>query len=186
MDALSLLTGRASSVRLLEPAPAGAALDAIFTAAAQAPDHARLQPWRLLAISGTGRDQLGELFETALLARDSNATEQQRDKARNAPLRAPLVVAVVVRLREHPKVPAIEQWLSAGCVAHAMLLAAQAQGFGGVWRTGEPNYDPQVMRGLGLTADEALVGFIYLGTPATPRATPAKVPPVDFVANWPA
>lgn len=185
MDALTLLTSRTSAARLTEPAPSGEALQNIFAAAARTPDHARLQPWRLLVIRDAGRMQLGGLFEAALLERDHDATEEQRAKARNAPLRAPLVVAVVMRLREHPKVPAIEQWLSTACAAHAILLAAQAQGFGGIWRTGEPSYDPHVIRGLGLAAHEALAGFIYLGTPMIPPPVAARALPADFVTDWP-
>ncbi|MDX9873789.1 MAG: NAD(P)H nitroreductase [Spongiibacteraceae bacterium] len=184
MDAITLLTQRASAPRLAEPAPHGEALQNIIAAAVRAPDHARLRPWRLITIEGDARGRLGELFEEALLKRDSNASEEQRTKARNAPLRAPLLIAVVVRLQEHPKVPAIEQWLSAGCVAHAVLLAAQAQGFGGMWRTGEASYDRHIASGLGLGDNEELAGFIYLGTPLLPVATAPREVPAEFVTRW--
>lgn len=185
MDATTLLTGRQSVSRLVEPAPSAAALERLFAAAARAPDHARLRPWRFLTISGDGLTQLGELLERGLVARQPDAPEELRSKARNAPLRAPLIIAVVCCLRDHFKVPPIEQWLSAGCAAHAILLAAQAEGFGAVWRTGEYAYDDVVMQGLGLAATERLAGFIYVGTPAAP-ARPLPAPELEsLVATWP-
>jgi nitroreductase len=48
-----------------------------------------------------------------------------------------------------------------------MLLAATALGYGSMWRTGPPAYDHRVMRALGLTDDDAIVGFVYLGTPVS-------------------
>lgn len=185
MDAMTLLTHRHSAARLTEPAPTGDILERIFAAAARAPDHARLRPWRFLTISGGDRERLGELLEQGLRLRMPEATEESFTKARNAPLRAPLIVAVVCCLREHPKVPPIEQWLSAACAAHAILLAAQAEQFGGVWRTGDYAYDPTVMQGLGLAANERLAGFIYLGTPMAPaKALPDPDLP-SLVAPWP-
>ena len=56
------------------------------------------------------------------------------EKCRAAPLRAPLVIAVATRYQAHPKVPKLEQELSAGCALMAMQMAAQAQGFNGIWR----------------------------------------------------
>ena len=60
--------------------------------------------------------------------------------------------------------PKVEQLISAGCAAHAILLAAHAHGFAGVWRTGGNAYDEKVRQGMGLSADQEIVGFLYLGT----------------------
>ena len=58
---------------------------------------------------------------------------------------APLVVVVVARLQEHFKVPKSEQLITAGCAAHAIELAAYAQGIGAVWRTGRHGLQPAVI-----------------------------------------
>ncbi len=65
----------------------------------------------------------------------------------------------------HPKVPVIEQVVSAGAAAHAMILAAQALGFGGIMLTGANAYDPLVKKALGLGPDDVIAAFVYLGTP---------------------
>ncbi|MEN0108430.1 MAG: nitroreductase family protein, partial [Pseudomonas sp.] len=101
------------------------------------------------------------------------------------PLRAPLLVVVIARVQEHPKVPAQEQVLAAGCAAHGILLAAHAQGIGAVWRTGELSYNARIAKGLGLAANEQIIAFLYLGTPERELRTPADLPIEEFVQAWP-
>lgn len=183
-DILQFLQQRNSAPKLTEPAPTGDDLQQVFRAALRAPDHARLRPWRFLCIAGARRNAFGEVLRDALLRRSPDADEVACRKALNSPLRAPLIVVVVARFSEHPKVPKIEQQLSAGCAAHSILLAAQAIGFAGIWRTGASSFDREVMSDLGLTANEEIVGFMYLGT----REGAAKSLPEhntdDFVSNW--
>ncbi len=93
---------------------------------------------------------MGELLAEAARFNDPLVSEAVVEKALNGPLRAPLVVVVIARLQDHFKIPKSEQLLAAGCAAHGILLAAYAQGVGGVWRTGELAYSPQVARGLAL------------------------------------
>ena len=106
------------------------------------------------------------------------------DKARAMPLRAPLVVVVVARLQDHFKVPKSEQLITAGCAAHAIELAAYAQGIGAVWRTGELSYNAHVAKGLGLTDGEEVVAFLYLGTPQNELRDAPKVSSAEFVKAW--
>lgn len=183
-DRLDLLQQRNSAPKLTAPAPDAAQLDHIFRAALRAPDHAWLRPWRFITIAGERREQFGLLLERCLVARKPEADQAARDKARNAPLRAPLVVAVVVKLQAHPKVPELEQRLSAGCAAQAILLAAEALGYAGMWRTGDAAYDRAVLDGLGLAADEELVGFLYLGTREGAAKPLPALATADFVSVW--
>jgi len=183
-DILHFLQQRNSASRLIAPAPSAAQLQGIFRAALRAPDHAWLRPWRFITIAGERRDALGELLQQCLLARSPDADEAARTKARNAPMRAPLTVVVVAKVSEHAKVPAVEQRLSAACAAHAILLAAEACGFAGMWRTGAAAYDRALMSGLGLDINEEIIGFLYIGS----RDGAAKaIPPLDaadFVSAW--
>ena len=52
---------------------------------------------------------------------------------------------------------------AAAAAAQNIMLAANAQGYGAMWKTGAPAYDATVKRALGLAADDDIVGFIYLG-----------------------
>ncbi|TBU83783.1 nitroreductase family protein [Phytopseudomonas dryadis] len=184
MDALDALINRVSVPRLCEPAPDAAQRERLFRAALRAPDHGQLRPWRFLTVEGDDRVALGELFASALAARSGDASVEALTKARGMPLRAPLLVVVIARLQAHPKVPRQEQLIAAGCAAHAMLIAAHAQGIGAVWRTGELSYDAQVNQGLGLTADEQVVGYLYLGSPEREPRTPTPLAVEDFVSAW--
>jgi nitroreductase len=183
-DILAFLHHRNSSPRLTDPAPQPEELEQIFRAALRAPDHAWLRPWRFITIGGERRRDLGDVLEQSLLQRNPNADEAARSKARNAPLRAPLVVVVVARLTEHPKVPPVEQRLSAGCAAHGVLLAAEACGYAGIWRTGDAAFDRRVMDALGLAANEEIIGFLYLGTRDGAAKPLPRLEAGDFVSNW--
>jgi len=183
-DILQFLQQRNSAPRLIAPAPSAAQLQGIFRAALRAPDHGWLRPWRFISIAGERRAALGELLEQCLLARTPDADEAARTKARNAPLRAPLTVVVVVKVSEHAKVPALEQRLSAACAAHAILLAAEAGGFAGMWRTGAAAYDRALMSGLGLAASEEIIGFLYIGSRDGAAKTIPPLDTADFVSAW--
>lgn len=185
MDALEALLGRRSVPRLREPAPAGAQRERIFRSALQAPDHARLRPWRFLVVEGEARRALGEAMARALQRHDPRAEAVALEKLRANPLRAPLVVVLLARIREHPKVPALEQQLSLACAAHGILLAAHAEGFGGIWRTGPVTWLPELAAELGLREDEQALGFLYLGTPEG-AAPPADAPELAaHFTPWP-
>ena len=110
-------------------------------------------------------------FDEALVARqrelDPDASPAVLDKDRQRFSHAPLVIAVIAVLDPHDtKIPELERLLSAGSVCFALLQAAQALGFGATWLTGWPAYDPAVLRLLGVGADERVVGFVHIGTPA--------------------
>lgn len=183
-EPIDLLLQRNSSPRLTLPAPDRQEQELMFQAALRAPDHLWLRPWRFRVIEGERRHAFGQVLLDCLLRRDPDADEAVRDKALNAPLRAPLLVVVLASITQHPKVPAVEQRLSAGCAAHALLLAAEALGYSGVWRTGNPAYDPEVVAALGGADNDEIVAFLYIGT----REGSAKALPSmqadDFVSHW--
>ena len=143
-----------------------------------------MRPWRFLTIAGERREAFGELLDSCLLQRTPDADEAARTKARNAPLRAPLVVVVIASVSPHPKVPPQEQRFSAACAAHAILLAVEASGFAGIWRTGAPAFDRNVMDGLGLAENEEVVGFIYIGSRLGPAKSIPQLDAADYVSAW--
>ena len=184
MEALDALLNRVSAPRLLDPAPSAEQREVLFAAALRAPDHGQLRPYRFLTVEGEARNQLGEILAEAVQKQGGEVTQAALDKARAMPLRAPLVVVVVARLQDHFKVPKSEQLITAGCAAHAIELAAYAQGIGAVWRTGELSYNTHVAEGLGLTNGEEVVAFLYLGTPQNELRDAPKVSSAEFVKAW--
>lgn len=164
MDALDALHLRSSVPKLSGPLPSQEMLENIYKAAFSAADHAVLRPWRFLVVKGDSREKLGALFAKAGLAKDPSLDPGAIEKLRRKPLRAPLVLVCISSFKPHPKVPEIEQDLSAGAATQNMLLAAFAQGLGAMWRTGSLAYDPIVKSGLGLSLEEKIIGFLYIGT----------------------
>lgn len=184
MEALDALLHRVSAPRLLDPAPTAEQREILFAAALRAPDHGQLRPYRFLTVEGEARNQLGEILAQAVPGQGGEVTQAALDKARAMPLRAPLIVVVVARLQDHFKVPKSEQLITAGCAAHAIELAAFAQGVGAVWRTGELSYNAHVAKGLGLEDGEEVVAFLYLGTPQNDLRDAPKVNSAEFVKAW--
>jgi len=164
MEAMKLLQTRYSAFKLDGPAPSAAAVDAMLEAASRAPDHGRLRPWRLILIEGAARLAFGETLAASLARRNSLAGDQVLAWEREKALRAPLIFVVATRCDRSSKIPVVEQIVSAGCAAHALMLAAFAQELGAMWRTGEAAYDEMVKGALGIDADDLIIGFIYVGT----------------------
>ena len=151
--------------QLGEPGPDHAALLRMLASAVRVPDHGRRVPFRFVRIAGDARLRLGEALAAMTRARDPDATDAGLEKDRMRFAHAPLVVVVVARLGEDAKIPGVERLLTSGCVCFALLQAAQALGFGAQWLTGWPAYDDAVRALLGVGGDEAIAGFIHVGTP---------------------
>jgi nitroreductase len=95
-----------------------------------------------------------------------------------------VIVVAAARIRRQHKIPEVEQLASAAAAAQNILLAAHAQGYGAVWKTGAPAYDDGVKQALGLAHDDAIVGFIYLGTPVADMPTAPRPSTHDHVSIW--
>lgn len=179
------LIQRNSSAKLTSPAPDSGLLNTLFQTAFRAPDHGLLRPWRYLVIEGDGLERLGELFLESALTASPDLPQAQRDKFRKMPLRAPMVIVAIASIEADVKIPEIEQVMSAGVGVGYLLLSLQAEGYGGMWRTGPLAYNVDVAKGLGLTDQEKIVGFLYVGTP---EGKAKAIPSHDvnaFVTKWP-
>lgn len=170
MDALTLLLNRHSVSRLIEPAPSGEVLTNIIHAAMRAPDHGSLRPYRFIIIEGEGRQRLSNLMQK--IAIEENKEEKILEKAKKTPFKAPMIITVVAHCIENHKIPKWEQVATANCAVLSMQMAAVAQGFGGIWRTGFWTENQQIRHAFGCREHDELVGFLYLGTP---QVQPLKV-----------
>lgn len=182
-----LLTRRSVKPDMLaEPGPSAAEIDTMLTVAARVPDHKKIAPWRFIVFEGEARARFGEVMAAACKAEDKTEPSPVRlETERTRFLRAPLVVAVISRVQPGNKPPEWEQVLSAGASAFNLCLAANALGYGTCWITEWVAYSPRVAAGLGLAANERIVGFVYIGTTKekpTDRERPALS---QIVARWP-
>ncbi|AFP30587.1 nitroreductase [Marinobacter sp. BSs20148] len=183
MTAISdFILARSSEPRLQAPAPGPGVLARAFACAARAPDHGLLRPWRYLVVEGEGLERLGDLFADTY---GPEADEKILSKLRKAPLRAPMVIIAIASPVEHPKIPAREQVLSAAASTTLLELALQDAGFGVMWRTGSPAYNPAVTEALGLSEQESVIGFIYTGSVVSAKPAVPRLEPTVFVSRWP-
>ena len=162
-----LASRRSHSARVLTlPVPDRAQVADILTAALRVPDHGKLEPWRLIVLE---RPALARLADLA----SRRATEQAMDPEQTAKGRgqfdgSSLAVAVIASPKVSPKIPVIEQTLSAGALCVGIVNATHAAGWGACWLTGWPAHDRGfVERGLGLAAQEWVAGIVHLGTIGT-------------------
>lgn len=170
MDALEAIRTRRSYGRLTEPAPTEVHLRQILEAAAAAPDHGELRPWRFTLLRGDGLDAFGEVLEEAYFRRCSDSgtapVPAKARKERSKLGRAPLVVVVAAVRQPSEKIPWEDQRDAVAAAAQNLQLAAHALGYGSMWRTGKDVCeDRYVKKALGLGDDDAIVGFVYVGTP---------------------
>ncbi|QFY41529.1 NAD(P)H nitroreductase [Candidatus Methylospira mobilis] len=182
MDAITLLLERRSCSALTAPAPEGEALEAVLKAAFRVPDFRQLRPYEFILAAGDGLDRLGALLEEA--AKQSGKSTEIVNRAYRMPHRAPLVIVVAARHRPNALVSRFEQQLTAGCAVMSMQLAAVAQGFGGIWRSGWPMFDRGLHTALGLEEEDQIVGFLYLGTPLQPPEKPLSIVESKDFTRW--
>lgn len=140
-----------------DEAPTDKQLRRAIEAAGSVADHAALHPWRVIAIRGSARERLGRAIAEAEGADASSGVARK-------PLRAPLLLAIVVSPKPSGKVEYWEQEAVASGVAHALSLVLDDAGWGVMWRTGHYTRSAAVHRAHGLAADERLLGWLYVGS----------------------
>ena len=190
MDAIEVLFARRSTGRLAAPAPSEDDLSLIMRAACAAPDHEELRPWRFTVLEGDAKDRFGAVLADAYIARCAaegiDPVPAKTEKERTKLGRAPMVIVAGAAVVDG-KVPPVEQLMAVGAACQNALLAATALGYGSMWRTGDPAYDVRVKAAVGLGPDDAIVGFLYLGSFREDSDGPPKPnePDTDgFVTRW--
>ena len=161
-----LLNRRSSKPALMaEPGPSPAQLRQILTAAARVPDHKKLVPWRFIVFAGDARAAFGDKLAAICATEEAESPSDVRLQTERERLtRAPIVIAVISRVTQPQKVPAIEQTLSAGAACMNLCLAANALGFATSWITEWYAFSAGVRGALGLGEGEVVAGFVYIGT----------------------
>ncbi len=170
--------------RLLAPGPDADQLQALLGAAAAAPDHGQLLPWRFVIVPRGARASLAEVFAQALRERDARATPEQLEQAREKAHRAPLLLLVVVDgLRGDAAVGLPERILSAGCAVQNMLLMATAMGYGSALTSGKALGSQALRQRFDLHAAEQALCFLSVGTVAARRAARVRPTVADYCST---
>lgn len=182
-----LLNRRSVGIGFLrEPGPDAAQLEEILTIGTRVPDHGKLTPWRLIVIEGEMRRVAGERLAEIAARNNPDLDEASLEVERQRFLPAPLTIVVVSSPKDHPKVPPVEQLLSAGNVAFNLMHAAHALGFAASWVTRWYAFDKDASAMLGVRNGESVVGFVHIGTPSAvieDRPRPALADIVSYLGK---
>lgn len=180
-----LETRRSNLAKVMDgPGPDSKTRDKILEIAARVPDHRKLTPWRFVIFEGPARSTFGQHIAASFMNGNPEASADRAIFEGARLNRAPLVVAVISSPATCPRgTPKWEQELSAGAVCFNMCLAAQAHGFGAQWLTEWYAFDASVNTALGLTEEERVAGYIYIGTAMSPASTRAR-PDLDKVTTF--
>jgi nitroreductase len=165
MELFDAIASRSTAKGLSEPGPTPEHLERLLQAAAHAPDHGRLKPWRFIAVNGAARESFANAVAEARRDQIPTFTAEQMELEREKIRRSPsiLVVGCAVR-KDMAKVPEIEQVIAVGAAVENLLLAANDLGYGVMWKTGAAAYSTRVKAAVGLAADDHIVAILHLGT----------------------
>ena len=184
MEAMQNILTRNSPRELMEPSPSSKEMQEIYQAALRAPDHAWLRPSLFIEVTGKGLEKLSKIFVEFAKNEFKDVTSDQLEKYKAAPFRAPMIIILVTKVSEHPKVPKIEQMLSTATAAENILLALHSKNYAGMWRTGKFAFNKKLVNYLNLSSDHEVIGYLYVGTPS---GKAKKIPKLDldkFVTHW--
>jgi nitroreductase len=170
--------------RLEAPGPTTDELNLIFTAAAQAPNHGNIQPWRFILVPQEKRAALGQAFLQALQERDANATKAELNIAFEKAFRAPcLILAIVNHGHTEPQIAAHERQISLGCAIQNMLLMAQTLSIGSGITSGQAMNSRFVREIFRLTPDEEAMCYLAFGQVMTYKTKRKRADVSEIVSS---
>ncbi len=183
---LTLITSRQNILprRLADPGPSAAQVNDMFRAAAAAPDHGVVRPWRFVLVAQDKRAVLAEVFAQALQERDATATPEQLEQAREKAFRAPFLALAIARLGPcEPDIDPLERMVSVGAAIQNFLLCAHSMGFGSSLTSGQAMRSVPLRQLFQLAQGEQAVCCINVGTVI--KRKPARLRPEvsEFVSS---
>jgi nitroreductase len=129
------------------------------------PDHGKLFPWYFIVISGENKQKLASHLRDTWKKEDPKATDAKLQLEYERFNRAPVIIVVVSKIREG-KAPVWEQILSAGAATQNLILAANCLGYASNWVTEWYTYSKTFRQLLGISNNENIAGFVYIGSKA--------------------
>ncbi len=184
MDAIEAIRTRTSVKRFTQQAVEREKIELLLEAGAQAPNHSKVRPWRFIVVCGEARERMGEVMAEIFREKFPTVQPEALQKERAKPLRSPVIIAVGVDEPSELKVMEVENVCAAAAACENILVAANAIGLGGHWRTGGPAREPDVKHFLGLSDKQELIAFLYIGYPEMVDVPPASRPGFEDRTTW--
>lgn len=150
------------------------------------PNHGKIEPWRFFVFADDKREDLGDfltnLYEKITPKEDYNP--QTITKLRDRMHQSSHIIVVVAHTNQNPRIPAIEDIEAVACAIQNLQLSATVYGLASYWGTGALVYAEETHAQFGLSENEKIVGFLYLGVPKEDIQKEAKRKPLQEKVEW--
>lgn len=170
MDVERAITTRRSVGRVKQDPVPREFVERVLASAVHAPNHKITEPWTFHVFSGKGRGEFAKA--RAELARiqavedgeDEEMASGRITRERKKAFRAPVVIAVV-SVAGRDEVETLENYAACAAAVQNMQLTAHSLGLGSIWRTGPVAYHEHLRKFFGLTENDHIVAYLYIGYP---------------------
>jgi nitroreductase len=182
--ALAFLAARRSRPAKLfsHPVPSRDQLIEILSAATRVPDHGKLEPWRLIVLQGAAFARVADLAEAR--GHELGGDAEMVAKGRGQYDAGKLAVVVIASPKPSPKIPPVEQLMSAAALCFGIVNAAEAAGWGACWLSGWAAHDPVfAARAFGCEGGETVAGIVHIATPHEDGPDRAR-PDLARIVTW--
>ncbi len=150
------------------------------------PNHGKLEPWQFFVFADETREKLGDflikLYKKLTPKEDYN--ELKATKLRNRMSESSHIIVVVAKTNQNPRIPEIEDIEAVACGIQNLQLSATVYGLASYWGTGALVYAEETHSQLGLSDNEKVVGFLYLGVPKDDLVKEATRKPIQEKVVW--
>ena len=159
-------------------------IEQVLINATWAPNHGQTEPWHFTVFSGAGLEKLAR-FQSELYKEKAgeNFNSGKYEKMQQNPLLASHIISIGMKRTLTKRIPEIEDIEAVACAVQNIYLSVSAYGLGGYWTSGGITYLEEAKSFFGLTEEDKLLGFFYIGHVAIPPAT-AKRSPLNEKVNW--
>jgi len=151
-----------------------------------APTHGRTEPWRFIVYTGESLKQFCEQHADLYKAHtdeDKFTTAKYQGIIQQAEKVSHLVL-VYMKRQPTQKIPVIEEIAATAAAIEHILLGAQALGIAALWSTGGMTHHESMKKMLGLTADDLVMGLLYLGYTDEPVVEGKRNIPLSEKISW--
>ncbi|MEO9069672.1 MAG: nitroreductase [Ginsengibacter sp.] len=157
----------------------------ILENANRAPTHKLTEPWRFTVFTGKGLQHFADL-QTEIYTKYAGAKfkENKLKNLQEYPLMSSHVIAVSMKRNEENRLPELEEIVAIGCAVENMYLSATAYGLGCYLSTGGITYFKETKSFFNLGEEDKMIGFFYIGYPASDVATLSKRQPIKDKVKW--
>jgi nitroreductase len=184
----SLIANR-RTVRRFEPGPVPReVLERLLSAAVQAPNHRRTQPWRFFVVDrdGPAREALAQLSYEAAIERAAvvdDAARQRAEAKRQEVLETPVVMLVYATPGKDEETTH-ENYAAVCCAVQNLMLAGQEEGLASGWSSGGLAKHPRLAELIGADPDWQFVAVLYMGRPQSTLSLPPRQNAHTAYTKW--